>query len=422
MVDFERQLFDGFIGVIQRNESDIFVQFVRPDSTPFEPGHFLTFAEIDDSPRIYSIRRESKEIIVIDIMYLWTNFGVETWFYLLISLILCSFVFILISVIKENYPISSLIRSAAKLLLNSFWNYFTLFVDMAATKVLPSKSAIVLWTSVVIAIFYAIHIVLMGTLSTDLTVPVTLPSIESLSDLLYDPEFNSTQPVIFRQMNMYSVLKHSRVGTDERALFEKIASNENVSVKEIGMTNHELGFSTVMDLIEQTVRGKVAIIENSNFINPAIINGFCFLNPDMINNLKAADDVISQSILSLLVSKRTPVGVRELLQFRMMASAEAGLVKGTSQNYGKSALSTIGRVQSSTKGMICGEKFQHTFWAELDLPWEIFELTPFRRLIRICFGLISFALIVLFMERFFFELPAHKNKINIRVINTYREQ
>ena len=48
--------YDGFIGMVQKNEVDIFTQFVRPDSTPCEPGIFMTFFEIDDSPRIYSLR------------------------------------------------------------------------------------------------------------------------------------------------------------------------------------------------------------------------------------------------------------------------------------------------------------------------------------------------------------------------------
>lgn len=69
--------YDGFIGAVQRNETNSFLQFVRPDSTPCEPGYFITFSELDDSPKIYSVRPASKEIGVHDILYLWTNFDAD---------------------------------------------------------------------------------------------------------------------------------------------------------------------------------------------------------------------------------------------------------------------------------------------------------------------------------------------------------
>ena len=85
----------------------------------------------------------------------------------------------------------------------------------------PYKSAMILWTSIVLFAYYAI-MVLMGTLSTDLTVPIIKRLIETLNDLLYDSEFNNIEPVISNQLNMYIVSKNSRNGTNEHVLYERI--------------------------------------------------------------------------------------------------------------------------------------------------------------------------------------------------------
>ena len=91
--------YDGMIGNVQRNEADTFIQFVRPDSTPCEPGVLLTFSELDDSPRIYSVRQTSNKYDVRDILYLWTNFDDDVWFYFLYGLVISSVVFAFIPIV-----------------------------------------------------------------------------------------------------------------------------------------------------------------------------------------------------------------------------------------------------------------------------------------------------------------------------------
>lgn len=160
-----------------------------------------------------------------------------------------------------------MINSIVKNFLDSIWNHLQLLVDLAATTILPFKSAIILWTCICVSMLYAIHLVLMCSLSTDLTVPITLRSIDSLKDLLYDPEFNHIQPVIFRQMNMYSVLKNSREGTDAHVLYEKIVFNSSSSTITVDINNKEQAIGTIFGILDEAVAQKIAIIENSNFFS-----------------------------------------------------------------------------------------------------------------------------------------------------------
>lgn len=345
-----------------------------------------------------------------DILYLWTNFDGELWIYLVISLIISSVLFVMIACAVEI----ATIRDMVICFFQSFWNYFMLSVDMAPTTTLPFKSAITLWTSVVLAIYYAIHMVLMGTLSTDLTVPPAIRSIETLSDLLYDPEFNKTTPVIIRSLNMYSVLRSSRPGTQERALFERLIQNESVSVKEVDVNDREGMGQTIGQLIDDAYEGKIAIIENSQFVLPVFIYGLCYVKPKFTSAIKASEEVIAQSMLAGLMSKETPIEAQKLIQYRLHVLSEGALKKGLSQAMGRPMLQSMANIEITTEGQVCAEKFDHTYRDELDLPWEIFDLTPFKRMIRICLGWVVFAGVILVCEKLHRWHQDRKTKIKVK--------
>lgn len=379
--------------MVQRNEEDAMTNLIRPDSTPFEPGYFVTFAEIDDSPRIYSFRQSSNRTEMYDILYLWTNFDTGVWKYFFVGLFICLILFVLIAATMTQFQMRKLI----KIFIISIWNYFTLSVDMAASVILPFRSAIILWTCICISILYAIHIVLMGTLSSDLTVSITPRVIESLKDLLYDPEFNQTQPIILRQMNMYFVLRNSRPGTDERALFDKIMTNESAGLRDIDTKNQQRGMSMLYNFLDKCINGEIALIENSELTNINLKYSGCYFNPDLVGKIKPANDIVSQSILSGLISKHTPISIRRYIQHRVLVAGDGALTRAFYESFWKYFVTTRGS-GISIYGMICIKKLDKIYLNELHLPWESFAIDPFERLIRICFGINVLALLVLIFE------------------------
>lgn len=386
--------YDGMIGYVQRNQSDSMLQFVRTDSTPCEPGHFLHFSNMEDSPKIYSLKNQANFTQLIDILYLWTNFNSSIWIYILISATICAI--ILVSIVKLFTDIS--IRKIVNWYIGIFWNYLMLFLDIAPTKISGYQSSIVLWTTICIGTFYAIHIILMSTLSTDLTVPLNVRSIETLFDLLYDPEFNQTQPVILRQLNMYSVLKHSRPGTDERVLFDKIMANGSAGIKEVSLNDLQTALTMVNDLIGDSVDGKIAIVENSGMIAIGLQLAGCPINPKLISNLTTGIDTIRPSPLSLLVSKKTPTGVREYLQHRLSKVSEGALLEGTYRVLVPLVIEEVMHIPQSIDGLVCAEKVQGIYTDQLDLPWQALDIAPYERLIKICLGIVALAALVLLYE------------------------
>lgn len=116
----------------------------------------------------------------------------------------------------------------------------------------------------------------MGTLSTDLTVPIIERSIETLNDLLCDSEFDDIESVISNQLNMYSMLKNSRNGTSQYVLYERIKSNE--SLHTVGSYMARPSGEIFSKLLASE---SIAVIENSHLISFYLRDIGCYVNTDV---------------------------------------------------------------------------------------------------------------------------------------------
>ena len=106
---------------------------------------------------------------------------------------------------------------------------FTLSIDLAPEIV--SKQIVsmnVLWMAVVLGVYYGIHMILMNTLSADLSVTTEGRTIETLYDLLYDDQFKNLTPMATNFGNMLNVLERSKNGTDEKELYKRITERNGV--------------------------------------------------------------------------------------------------------------------------------------------------------------------------------------------------
>lgn len=330
---------------------------------------------------------------MVDIVYLLNNFNTTIWCYLFTGLIISSIVFIFIS-----YSFRSMSpNDMADQFFTSFWHYFTLSVDAAPSTISSYKSAIILWTSIVLSVFYAIHLILMGTLSPDLTCPVMTRMIDTLDDLLYDTELNSTVPIIFRQFNMFSVLKNSRNGTGERELYNKIMANTSTSVIELDLDNSEETGSIVLDLLKNVGNQQIAIIENSEVVTTQVAYAGCYVEPKIMREMKPSREIIAQSILSGLMSKSTPLEVQKFLQYRLLTFDEFGILRAIYQTTPVIVKAVVG-IDITTEGIICSEQVSGIYTEHLELLWKQLGIDPFERLIKICLGVVFIAGVALSLE------------------------
>ena len=426
VIDDSVGTYDGMIGCVQRGESESMLQFVRPDSTPFEPGIFVTFTDFADAPRIYSMRSQRLSSMTVDILYLWTNFSLQTWMYLISTLTLTTILFILLNhtFIPTENPIRYVLYQSSYWL----WKYFRLTLklfDVMHTSALPPA---VLMTSIAISILYGYHMILMNTLSSDLTVPVATRSIESLHDLLYEPKFQNVTPVIVRALNMLNLLSNARNGTDEYVLYRRILADPNNTIIDIDLSNPDVGYviEKVMQLVRDAANGRAVIIENSYYISLLIKRGGCFSDPGNSSLILETKEIISPSPLLMLVSKNVTPDSLELLKYRIYTTSELGTLDGLYQTYIPHAYeSFLGKPEKHVEGIVCTEKFDHTFSEPLDLPWQPFNVTPFERMGGILLGLILLAFVVLILEIVWFAQKIFSTKrrvVSDKVISERRKK
>ena len=225
--------YDGLIGFVQRNECNTVFVFVPYDSAPNEPGIFVPCFIPSFSPFIYSAKIAGKERR-LNILHLYTNFTPHTWIYWIVSLTICATLLVFMHR-KKRYKIKfRVFRHFAKY----FWDFFMGTIDLAPTVISKRLPANVLWTGIIIAIFYGFHMIFMSTLSADLTVKDPDKWINNLHDLLYDPEFKYVKPVIMSQLGMVQVLATKTIpGSNERVLYERIVENRNDSMITFDVSN-----------------------------------------------------------------------------------------------------------------------------------------------------------------------------------------
>lgn len=167
--------------------------------------------------------------------------------------------------------------------------------------------------------------------------------------------------------------------------------------------------------------GEVTLIANSQIVDLALIHLACYFNPDLISLIKPANDIISQSMVSLLMLKETPKLVRKFIQYKLVTASELSLMRARVSLQWKTMLTTSAQLKITTKGLICGEKLDHTFWRELSLPWNPLTLQPFVRLIQICLGFMVLGFIILVMEYVYPKLIDTKKGVSKKVVAPTRK-
>ena len=414
VIDDSVGTYDGMIGCVQRGESTTMQQFVRPDSTPFEPGIFVTSSYFADTPRIYSMRPKRPSSKTVDILYLWTNFSLQTWMYLISILTLTTILFILLN--HTFMPTENPIRYVLYQSSYWLWKYFLLTLKRFDVMHTSALSLAVLMTSIAISILYAYHMVLMNTLSSDLTVPVATQSIDSLHDLLYEPQFQNVTPVILRALNMLNLLINARKGTDEYFLYQRILADPNNTIIDVDLSNIDAGYvmGKVMQLVRDAANGLSVFIENSYYISLVIKRGACSFDPENSSLILETKEIISPSPLLMLVSKNVTPDILELLQYRIYTTSEMGVHVGLFRTrLPRFFEAFLGKPDKHVEAIVCTEKFDHTFSEPLDLPWQPFDVTPFERLGGICIGLILLAFVVLIFEIVWFaqEIMSTKRRV-----------
>lgn len=210
----------------------------RYDAAPFEPGKLIPFVLAQSDPKIYSLARTNKITIWFNVLDLYANFSPGIWGYFITALAICTILsmYCTIAMGSRTPSIKRLILSV----LQAWWDFFMLLMDLAPTSVSEYLSVGFIWSTVVLAMYYGIHIVLMNTLSADLMAAYPLPTIDTLPDLLHEPEFRNVKPIVSDILNMLNMLETAQNDSIEHELYIRIMSNNDSIFSVENINQHTL--------------------------------------------------------------------------------------------------------------------------------------------------------------------------------------
>lgn len=366
-------------GYVQRNEINTSFWPVRIDSTPREPGRFVIFPEPEAMPRIFSAVNISESYDHLDIFYFIEKFFHSAWKYFTTTLTLYTIFFIIFenTLSKKFFSVKHLISTC----FQTWWNIFMLLIDLAPEIV--SKQIVsmnVLWMTVVLGVYYGIHMILMNTLSADLSVTTEGRKIETLYDLLYDDQFKNLTPIATNFGNMLNMLERSRNGTDEKVLYERIIERNgvpNVDFFSKNMESIEEGKRIWYDLLND----KAVAIEDYTLVMSGVQHAGCHNNPSKMRELRISSQTILPGIQSHVVSFQTNREIIKLFEYRMESIIEFGMM------YGYLTYCKLVNLPEQTgplegRGFEYEERIRKTLVRDLEQPLpDPFNLSFYRRLV-----------------------------------------
>lgn len=301
----------------------------------------------------------------------------------------------------------------------TWWNMFMLSIDLASEIV--SKQIVsmnVLWVSVVLGVYYGIHMVLMNTLSADLSVTTEGRKIETLYDLLYDDQFKNLTPMVTNFGNMLNVLERSKNGTDEKELYNRIIERNgvmNVDLFSENMKSIEEGKRIWYDLLD----GKAVAIEDYTLVMTGIQHAGCHNNPSKMRDLRISSQTILPGIRSHVVSFQTNREIVKLFEYRMGSMIEFGMMYGY-LTYSKlvNIPEQVGPLEG--EGFECEERIRKTLVIDFEQPLpDPFSLLFYRRLIYTFIVVTVIATYVMLVEIIYVEgMKKESNQMKRRKTRT----
>ena len=269
---------DGLIGSAVSGRADFVMQFVNPNI--FDAGHDIPVTlgpiALDGSLAIISAAKEEPKFYTTLLGFFRDAVSLEFYTYCLIwTLIFISTHTIIVIFLWKRKPkrmrASARNACAGKIsypkavilnLINCLWIVTEIFVltDSSATpkvKIRKTKSLTVLTSAVIIAVYYALDIVLWSMLSGELAVETPPKHIDSISDLIKARELT---PTILTDFGAFSSLATS-TNAKERALYDHIlkypAKDSRVSFNGDGSTSTR----DIYKMIKEVNDSKIAVIE-----------------------------------------------------------------------------------------------------------------------------------------------------------------
>lgn len=394
--------YDGLIGAVQSNKVNTLMGYLPFNGVPNEPGIMTLAPILSFSPHLYAAKEPGSSKNGLDVLYLFQNFNIVIWSYFIIISILfpISFIFFQCRKFKRLFKFKRMFKfkKISKYFSKCWWHTFLLSVGIAPEKVSKRLSVSILWTFIVISVYYGYNMIFMNTLSGDLSVTSSDKGIDKLKDYLYDDRFNYLIPITYSYTSLVKAIAKYQNGSDEKILYELFMKNYNESIVETPYS--ESGFyQLIMNLLEQIANRTRVLIEDSSTIDFSMASVYCHQAPDLITKISKSNEPIFDSPLGMLVSHSTHPDILKIFSYRMQTAAELAIFKAYTTHRLGPVLDDMGMNQN-LQGYICADTFRNILKTEHESSWNPLPYSFYFRLVNICICSMLVSLIILFVEHF----------------------
>jgi hypothetical protein len=320
--------YDGFIGMIQRNDYDMVIFGARLDLLQNDPA--IIGPVIGPADTVIGVGTYNDSQVKIGVLETMNNFDNETIGFILISFYVVCIVLLIIEFSlrgctrRRQSPLL-LIKEIFDYIFETTWKLMANFLGYESFDS-PFVSARLL---MITAMFFNILLssgFFKNLVKSDMTSVRPAKQINSMEDLLTD-EFKSIQPVYIKQLYMAELLKLSKTDTFNR-LRNRIALNKSFS--ELDMNFDRKSGETFGILIKYTdliAKHQAAILLPGLGIE--IMHKFlCSFFPEKLGELRLARNRFAGGLFVHLFSKKIDPRIRKFLHYQMITVAEMAIYPG----------------------------------------------------------------------------------------------
>ena len=315
--------YNGFMGMIQRNEADLTFLFVRPDALPFEPGKPTPPIEVADlaifSFKPYGEKKETRNLLS------FLDLGLCVYIYLLST---CFFIAPMILAFCQSNAEQ---RMDAFFILKGYirncYKVVTLFVGQEQFDLSMASSYIMI---LAISVFSSILIsgILLNTVGADLIVKREPPLIDSLNDLLS----SNMKPIMMKKVTGYESVRTSPQGTKLNKLWQRmIKDGLDETTVDVANGRLEVNVETtdiLSKLTGKALKSEIAVI--APVFNAFLLRlGGCYLKSypelnELAKRIHVSKGLLGQGIMSSIYSNKIHVYTEKMIMYAFSTMWETG--------------------------------------------------------------------------------------------------
>ena len=335
--------YTGLIGMIQRQECDMMVIAVRPDSMPHEPA--LIGPRVLEADAGIITGKSKKNRVTREILELVTDIDPLVYAYLVTSIIVFSICYttsIIVASFREDETEDSdaetdewYALTVAKHFLKTIWESCAAVIG--GEQFSPDdKSSRILSLFFTLGLFFGIYGMFLNNVGADLIRKNGLPNIDSIDYFVNN--ITHTKPVIVKRLYLLNLLKSEPKDSTLGKLWSLMEKEQNETVldvdKERLVNGDELYRMQVVakatDLLWEVQNRKKAIILPRSIARNIKMVG-CTMNAVNISRLYISKESFAAGTLNTLMSHGIHAEIRKIFEYFGRAFNEANLIVGATR-------------------------------------------------------------------------------------------